>query len=350
MDPVKVGVIGFGKMGSRHVKDANESDLLEVVAVADLRSEAQEQATELGVPRVYGDGRELIEEDPNVEAVVIAFPAGMRTAMALRAFARGKHVLLEKPVAMNAREVETMIAAKGDLVGACFSCRCRFGESAKRATDLVASGALGDLRNLHIRSLSPAGPPPTSVPPPWRQSFSMNAGGILTNWGCYDLDYVLGVTGWRFRPKVALAQTWPIAPQFRDRVAPEADADSYFNAFVLGEDGCVLTFERGEFLPAERFMAWEVIGEQGSLYLDMVGDEKRIVHVDSVPEEGAVTQVLWEGPDTGAGAANKLILEDFALAIREGRPTRTSLENSLLIARITDAIYASAECGDAVEC
>ena len=40
----------------------------------------------------------------------------------------------------------------------------------------------------------------------------MNAGGILTNWGCYDLDYLMTITGWALRPRQALAATWGVAP------------------------------------------------------------------------------------------------------------------------------------------
>ncbi|MCD6360479.1 MAG: Gfo/Idh/MocA family oxidoreductase, partial [Armatimonadetes bacterium] len=241
MEPVKLGVIGVGVIGSTNLRDAMASELIEVVAAADLRGERREYAREQGVPRVYEDGRDLLDEDEEVEAVILAFPAMGRTAMALRAFARGKHVLTEKPVAMNAREVRTMIEARGDLVAGCLSSRYRFHEPARVATDLVAGGALGELRRLHVRCLHSAGPRTDRVPPPWRESFSMNAGGILTNWSCYDLDYILGVSGWRFEPKTALANWWPCVPQFAHHVAPESDADAHFCAMVTGEGGLVLT-------------------------------------------------------------------------------------------------------------
>lgn len=349
MEPVKLGVIGCGVIGARNLADAMESELTEVVAVADLRVDRRQYAQEQGISRVYEDGREMLEKDPDVEAVIIAFPAAARTAMALRAFAAGKHVLTEKPVAMNAKEVETMIAAKGELVGACFSSRMRFYESAEAATELVASGALGKLRMLHVRVLTPAGPPPEKSPPPWRESFSMNAGGILTNWSCYDMDYILGITGWYFRPKTVLAQTWPCVPQFRCHVAPESDADSYFAAFVLGEDGSVLSLERGEFMPAHRESAWQIVGAKGSLTLGMHSNEDRkIIHDDTSTEEGVISKTIWEGEDTSPGG-NKLVIEDFALAIRERRTPATGLEQALIIAQISDAVYASASCGGAVE-
>jgi len=348
MEPVRLGVIGCGVIGTVNLKNAMESEFIDVVAAADLRVERREAAQEAGVPRVYEDGRDLLDDDPDVEAAIIAFPAMGRTAMALRAFARGKHVLIEKPVAMNAAEVKTMIAARGDLVAACFSSRMRASSSAEAATELVASGELGKLRMLHVRVHTEGGPPTGKEPPPWRESFSMNAGGILTNWSCYDMDYILGIAGWSFRPRTVLAQTWPCVPQFRHHVAPESDADSYFSAFVAGEDGYVLSIERGEFMPAHSEAAWQIVGTKGSLTLSMSSSkDTKIVHDDTSSEEGVVSRTIWEGDDAPGG--NPRVIDDFALAVREGRPPLTSLENALVIAQIMDAIYESAAKGAAVE-
>jgi len=348
MEPVRLGVIGCGVIGSRNLQDAMASDYVDVVAAADLRVQRREWAKEQGVPRIYEDGRDLLENDPEVEAVIIAFPASTRTAMALRAFSKGKHVLTEKPVANNSREVRTMMAARDDLTVACFSSRMRFAESARQATELVAGGALGHLRHIHVRALVAGGPKTDRVPPPWRESFCMNAGGILTNWGCYDLDYVLGIAGWTFQPRTVLAQTWPCVPQFRCHVAPESDAEAYFSAFVLGDGGTVLTIERGEFMPTAPEAAWQIIGTKGTLSLHMTNsDDRKIIHHDSNAEEGVVSKTIWEGKDPSPNG-NPLVIADFAEAIRDGRPPATGLEQALVMMQITDGVYASAQQGTAV--
>jgi len=64
---------------------------------------------------------------------------------------------------------------------------------------------------LHVRGLIAAGPLTGKEPPPWRESFSMNAGAVPTNWSCYDLDYILGIAGemcaWALCPK-GPRRTW----------------------------------------------------------------------------------------------------------------------------------------------
>ena len=344
-----MAVIGCGVIGGNHLRHAKASPLIELVAVCDLREDAvRTAAEEFGVPGVYTDAAQVFADD-RVEAVVLAMPTAPRTRLALQAFAQGKHVLTEKPVAMNAGEVREMIAARGELTAACCSSRHRFQPSAEAAAGLLAAGALGDLRTLHCRAFHAAGPAPESPRPPWRLSRAMNGGGILVNWGCYDLDYLLGLTGWTLKPRTVLAQTWRIPAQFESHVPPGSDADAHFAAFILCENGVVITFERGEYMPAAAASCWQIIGEKGTLQLQMTPSEgKQIVHDDTSTEKGVFSSVLWEG-DEDFVAVSAGVIGDFAAAIREGRPPRTTLEQALVVQEITDAIYASAEQGRPVE-
>ena len=144
MEPVKLGVIGCGVIGSRHLSIATQSDHIELVAAADLVESYRESATErFNPPKVYSNDIDLLD-DENVEAVVLAFPTQFRTEVALRAFERGKHVLIEKPIAMNVGEVNQLIEARGDLVSGCCSSRNRFNKAARLATQLITSGGLGE--------------------------------------------------------------------------------------------------------------------------------------------------------------------------------------------------------------
>ena len=142
------------------------------------------------------------------------FPTQYRTEVALRAFERGKHVLIEKPIAMNAAEVEQLIAARGDLISGCCSSRNRFSAAARLATQLITTGGLGELRTVHCRAIRGAGKEPDTPRPAWRLTKALNGGGILVNWGCYDLDYLLGITGWQLKPQTVFAQTWTVPQVF----------------------------------------------------------------------------------------------------------------------------------------
>ncbi len=346
MDPVRVGVVGCGVIGPTHMAAAQESSLIDLVAVADLIEERATSAAEkFGAAKVYTDGTDLIA-DPDVELVVLAFPAETRTALGLLALNSGKHLLTEKPVAMNRGEVRQLMAAQGDLYAATCCCRFRFMESAQAATEFIATGALGELRNVYCRELRAAGPMPTGEPVEWRLKKQRNGGGILMNWGCYDLDYLLGLCGWSLKPLTVFGQTWTCPPQFESHIAEGADAETYYTALIRCEDGTIINVERGEYMATAAEAAWQIIGTRGSLQLHMLpGQDKQIVFNDTSTETGVESRVIWEGDD---GKATTAPVTNMAEAIRQGSSPATPLEHALVVQQISDAIYASAEGGTSV--
>ncbi|MHB9023802.1 MAG: Gfo/Idh/MocA family protein [Armatimonadota bacterium] len=348
MDKVRLGIIGCGVIGPVHAGVADTLPTVELVAVADLIEERRSAiADKYGVPKVYERGEDLLL-DPEVDAVILAVPYGSRRELPFQALAAGKHVLIEKPASDSVQTIHKLIAARGDRVVACCSSRYQANPSTQAAAQFVATGALGPLRAVYCRAYNPAGTAPASPPPAWRQSFSLNAGGILVNWGCYDLDYLLSITGWSLRPRVVLAQTWPAPERYASFVAPGSDADSHFSAFIRCDGGTMITFERGEYMPAGKTAAWQLVGEHGSLTLALqVSGPKALIFDEANPETGTTSRTIWEGEEDFS-LVNRGPLENFAEVILHGGEPRTTLERALTIQQITDAIYASAASGTAV--
>ena len=348
-NPLRVGIIGCGTIGAAHAQAAAASEQIELVAVADVqRALAEKTAAAYAVGTVYNSGAELLA-DARVEAVVLALPASFRIALGMQALRAGKHLLTEKPVARSADEVRRLISVQGDRVAACCSSRFHFLESTRTVTDWIDRGKLGALRLLRCRAIVPAGPAPETPPPAWRLSRELNGGGILVNWGCYDLDYLLGISGWRLRPQTVLAQSWRVPSTFADAVAPGSDGETHIAGLVRCADGIALTYERGEYAAAQAETSWEVIGEAGSLRLQMTpAQEKEILYYENDRADGTTTQTLWSGSESYMDI-HRALLEDFATAVRSGRPPKTTLAQALLVQQITDAMYRSAATGEAVE-
>lgn len=346
---VRLGVIGCGVIGPRHMAAAAAAPDIELVAVADpIAERARAAAEKHGARKTYASAEELIA-DPEVEAVVFAVAAADRLESPFAALAAGKHILLEKPPAMDAATIKRLIAARGDRVAGSCSCRFQATQSWRAAADFFATGALGPIRNVHCRVFDAAGPPPKTPPPEWRLKKARNAGGILVNWGSYDLDYLLSLTGWSLTPKTVLAQTWGVPPRFASHVAPGSDAETHFAALVRCEGGAVITIERGEYMPARPEACWQVVGANGTLQLVMTPNRPiAVVFDEASSEKGVFSRTLWEGTDDW-DSLHLLPVQDFARAILEGRQPATNLERALVIQQIADAIYASAESGQAVE-
>lgn len=349
MTALRLGVIGCGVIGHQHLRAAQECCDVETVALADVdESVANASALEFGVETTYFDATSLLR-DPGVDMVILALPAGVRTAVALEALAHGKHTLLEKPVAMNAAEVQHIIDVKGDLVVACGSARFRLGESASIATELLATGAIGELRIVRSRGVVPARAPSTTLPPVWRLSRSLNGGGIMMNWGSYDLDYLLGLTCWSLVPARVLARTWSVPPHLSSQVAAGSDAETAATALVTCRDGTAITVDRAEYTAAVPEDVKEFIGSAGSLRLAMgPGTSKSITLRHSTATKGVVEETVWTG-DESHSTYHQGLLDDFAAAVRSHRQPATSIEHAWVVARITDAIYASADTESAVE-
>ena len=349
MEPLRVGLIGCGVIGHAHAKALEKSDKVTFAAVSDLIPERVEDVAEKhDVWATYPSGQELIER-ADVDAIVLAFPAATRTELGLQALRKGRHLLTEKPVAMNAGEVEQLIAARGDLKAACCSSRFRYTASAKAATEFLAAGSLGPLRTVRCKAHAVPSGPPNPAPPPWRLRKAENGGGILLNWGCYDLDYLLGLTGWSLGPERVFANVWTVPPAYERYAAPNSDAETHITALVRCRDGVTLTYERAEFLAAPGGQAWSITGEMGTLTLGMLdrGEASLTVHRPSL-EQGAVPETIWQGEaheewiQTGP-------IDDLVEAVRENREPSTSLERAWLVQRVSDAIYESAASGEAVD-
>ncbi|MBI4975922.1 MAG: Gfo/Idh/MocA family oxidoreductase [Spirochaetes bacterium] len=345
MEPVRIGIIGCGVIGTgSHLPEAADSKLVTVTAVADIIEERVKNAAgRFNIQKTYASGDELID-DPSIEAVVLAMPAGDRFALARRALAKKKHVLLEKPAVRTLAEMRTLMAERGDRVVACCSPRFLAAPSAQAARQCVSEGTLGDLRVVRARAVLAAGPAPKNPPPPWRVSHERNGGGILVNWGCYDLDYLFGITGWKLRPERVSAKVWPLAEHLKSRVDPCSDAENHFAALIHCQNGTVISFERGEFVSAATDQAWQILGSKGSLRMHMLAGRNKELYLDRSSADGVATDVIWRG-DEEKLQNTRYVLEDFATAIRTGSTPLTPLEHSLILQQITDAVYASAREG-----
>ncbi|MBI3679128.1 MAG: Gfo/Idh/MocA family oxidoreductase [Acidobacteria bacterium] len=119
MEPVRWGVMGVARIAVKKVIPAMQKNrLTPVVAIAsrDL-GKAERAARELGIARAHGSYEELLA-DPAIDAIYNPLPNHLHAPRTIRAATAGKHVLCEKPVALNTGEVREMIAAR-DRAGVC---------------------------------------------------------------------------------------------------------------------------------------------------------------------------------------------------------------------------------------
>lgn len=141
------GVLAPGRIASDFVETLHANSDQRVSAVASRSLDrATEFATRFGIERAYGDYEQLVA-DPAVDIVYVACPHSEHRKLALLAIAAGKHVLVEKPIGMNAAEArEIADAARAAGVFAMEAMWSRFLPQTTVLAALVADGALGDIR------------------------------------------------------------------------------------------------------------------------------------------------------------------------------------------------------------
>lgn len=349
--PVRIGVVGCGFIGALHVEASRSSDLLDVVAVADVRADvALAVADRFGVRSRYDDARKLIADD-DVDAIVLAIPAAGRAELAVAALRAGKHVLLEKPPAMNRGELEVIAReGVGDVVVACCSSRFRHFRAARAAADFLRSGVLGRIRVVRSLGTRPVPPTPPAPAPAWRLSRALNGGGVLANWGTYDLDHALGVTAWELEPSTVFSTMYGIPTELTGHVAEGSDAETHAVVVVACRGGESVVLQRSEYVASSEEDEICVVGDRGSLRWSLrPATVKSVVHEWFDPVRGVGRAVVWSGPDDfDIHDMQRAVLEDFAQAIRGECLPATDLKHAFVIQSVLDAAYASARTGQAV--
>jgi predicted dehydrogenase len=171
MRRVRTGLIGAGFVGPLHIEAARRLGFVEVAGVAASSIEsARKKAERLGIERAYESYEELLA-DPSIEAVHICTPNYLHHPIALAALRSGKHVICDKPLAMNSTEARGMrdAARQAGLVNA-VTFNYRFNPLVQQARVMIAKGDLGEVRFVH--------------------------GCYLQDWLLFDTDF-----SWRLEPE-----------------------------------------------------------------------------------------------------------------------------------------------------
>jgi predicted dehydrogenase len=188
---LRVGVIGAG-VGVLHLAAYSQLPRVEIVALAGLDERVPKLAAEYRVPQTYGDYQELLAQ-PGIDAVSVCVPNALHAPVALAALAAGKHVLVEKPIARNAAEGQTIAAAAeraGKLVMISFDKRHR--ADSQWLKRYIASGALGTIYYAKAHWMRRAGIPRLGS---WFVSKELAGGGPLIDLGVHVLDLALYLMG-----------------------------------------------------------------------------------------------------------------------------------------------------------
>lgn len=332
-EPARFAVVGTGAISQVvHVPILAESEDVELVALADVdRPKARTIADRFGVAEVIGAEEVLTRDD--VEAVVLCTPNHLHEEMAIRALEAGKHVLVERPLALEPEGVQRVLDAAGDA-GTCLAVGMphRFRPEVSALRSFVAGGELGEVYAIRGSWLTRGRP---SLRTSWREESDKAGGGALMDLGVPALDLSLWLVGY---PDVT-----------RVRCATVAGDDSLEDAATLmaeTADGAALTVEVSAryFAGEDRFYA-RIMGTEGSGSLPPLEVYKQL---GGRPLEVTPRQPRPRGGENPYTNAYRRQIDHFVRGVRGVGDVETPEEQVALMELIRLA-YRSAREGREVE-
>ena len=195
------GVIGAGWIAKAHMGFLHETGRANITWIAARNPVNLEKVrSDYKVPNKTHDYRDILK-DPSVDLVLIATPPDLHREMFIETLKAGKHVLLEKPMALSKEELEEMMHVKAqhpELIAMdCSGRHSRLNPKFNLVKELIGSGALGEIYHIHHQSVSRQNRPGIEFHPvaKWFLDKSKAGGGPLFDWGVYDLSFHLGILG-----------------------------------------------------------------------------------------------------------------------------------------------------------
>jgi predicted dehydrogenase len=328
MQKVRWGVLGVARIATLKVIPAMQhGEWCEIAGIASRdRSKAETAARELGIPKAYGSYEEMLA-DPEIDAVYNPLPNHLHVPLSIRAAERGKHVLCEKPIALNVAETLELIAARdrtGVTIGEAFMVQTH--PQWVRTVELVRTGRIGQLR-FAMGSFGYFNRTPENI-----RNIQKYGGGGLMDIGCYPIKTSRMVFG-----------------EEPTRVSGTLLPDPAFGVDILAS--AILEYPSGQCVFA---CSTQVVPHQSMQFFGTTGRIELEIPFNAIPNQ--ISRIrIDDGRDLlGAG----ITVEEFApcdqytlqgdlfsRAIREGGTPPVPLEDSLRNMAVIDAIFRSAETG-----
>jgi predicted dehydrogenase len=338
----RVGFIGAGGIAMTHMKYlAAMSGDVEIVAAADISERALAGAkAQYNIPHVYTDYRQMLREQSEMAAVSICTPNGLHAPNTIDALTAGKHVLVEKPMAMNASEAQSMLdAARKNSRHLIVGFQSRFDPRTKLIRDHVREGTFGNILYVRAQALRRRGIPNWGV----FGRKELQGGGPMIDIGVHILETAHFMMN-SPRPVAVSGNAWTFLGNKPSEVAsvwPNWDYKTYnVEDLAVG----MIRFDNGAMLTIEASFVAHI--------------EHDVFNVQVMAERGGAN---WENSqiftDHGSYMMNmspafvprwdpfEYKMKHFVEVCQGKRENESPGEHGLLVQKMLDGVYASAERG-----
>lgn len=346
----KVASIGFGGMATHHFNQSKCLDMIELKGIYDIDPKRQEAARNYGL-YIYSSAEEIYS-DPEVDIVLVAVPNDLHKAYCIEALRHGKNVLCEKPVTMNSKDLEDIMAVAKET-GMVFTVdqNRRVNKDFVLMNRSVEAGLLGDVYVIESRVEGSRG-----VPAGWRTT-KAQGGGMMLDWGVHLIDQIMYMY-----PDAKVTNV------FCKMYEIHYDVDDNFRLTMTLSNGITAHIEvsTNNFIKHPR---WYVLGTDGTLQIDDWDSEGRIVRCKSREDTwGAEIAKNKVGPSKTMAPRSPESVEEIPIhaptdvednlnptyyqlvdAIEGKAELTIKPEQALRVMRVMEAAFRSSETGEAIK-
>ena len=334
---LKVGLIGAGGISRVHIEGYQMCPNVEVLAICDIDTKrAKAQAEKFGITH-WSDSAADVLRMKEIEAVTVCTPNYDHKASTIKALRAGKHVLCEKPIAMNAREGQAMVdAARKARRKLQIGLHMRFTGDVQFAKSLVESGQIGTPYYARSVSIRRRGVPSWGV---FGQK-KLQGGGPLIDIGVHAIDltwYLMGCP----RPVAVSGKTYETIGNTPGHVGAFGawdyktyDVEDFAVALVRFANGATMTVESGFCVNLDKnVFGCHVVGDKGGVGTGPLNVQVEMAGhlVDCTPND--IRKVEGHHAEVAA----------FVDAIRKKTPVPVPGSQVVWVQKIIDAIYASSK-------
>jgi len=248
--PLRIGVLGLGSIAQVvHLPVLSELDGVHVAAVCDADdAKARTIAARFGIPRVYHTDAEVFAAD-DLDAVVIATPNHLHAEQAEAGLTAGKHVLVEKPIGLDAAEAERVLRAARDADRVFMVAMNHRYRPDTLALKPFADG--GELGNIFLARGAWLNRKVRTTRPTWRHRLATAGGGAMMELGVQALDLALWIMGF---PKAA-----------------SVTCHTHPGEGIEVEDTAALIVRLGSGAAISLSIGWSLVGRADRHYLRLLG-------------------------------------------------------------------------------
>jgi scyllo-inositol 2-dehydrogenase (NADP+) len=340
-----VGLLAFGAIGAEHAEAATAVPGLDLVAVCDRSTDRLDVATALHPGVATTTDADALLSNPDVDIVVISTPPDSHASWALRALEAGKHVVLEKPMALTAAECDKAMlsAAEHDRLVVVYQNR-RYDSDFVTLRQAVQDGRIGTV--FHTETFVGGYGHPCNY---WHSDAAVS-GGAIFDWGSHFIDQILqllpgelvGVSARNHKLRwhdVTNADHARVTLHYRDGaeatfIHSDLAAATKPKYYVLGTEGAVVGNWR-----TERVVSRTAIG---TAQVDTFAPADAPADLDLIDEFGSVTRLAPRPSPSYA------FHRDLADRVLDGLPMEVTAEQSRRVVAVMEAAELSASTGGGI--